>query len=333
MPSDWLHCPQPGQVPLGDVRPSEDRIAPVDVRFDDGTWRAVVQLEQGWMRLPHPIEGDSPDEFDRSLGDALTEGGEIAPGIDLFERLAERLERAVALRDRFRDGLEGALEGRATLETATQDWIDAWDEIEDDEEAEVGGPIKARADVWSINEFVQRAEDGELNLSPSYQRADVWPTGDAQLLIESVLRGIPLPSIILLQDDADDGLSFEVVDGKQRLTSILRFMGHHPRALDLVRAKAVEWDVPDLVGTFQRDYPAFKKLWKQHEQSRLTAQVEREHYFPFSLRSGSAAPLSGELHRCAAGTTRRSPTRSSTSSAVVRRSATSSSRPRRTRCR
>lgn len=283
----------PGPRPEG-ARGPVTPIAVTDVRFDDGAWRAVVEYTQDWMRLPRVVGGETPEEFDRALAEALPgEPTHVERGA-LLERLAERLERAVTLRDRFQDSVEGTVEGRATLETATQEWIDAWDEVEEEEEAEGGGPIKASADVWPINEFVQRAQDGELNLSPSYQRADVWPTSDSQMLIESVLRGIPLPSIILLQDD-EGGVNFEVVDGKQRLTSILRFMGHHPHALEIVEAKAVEWEAPDLVDTFKRDYPSFKKLWKQKEQTRLTAQVERDKHFPFPLRSGNLKPLSGGL--------------------------------------
>lgn len=284
----------PGPAPEG-VEGMATPIAPSDVRFEDGSWRGVVARIQSWMRLPD-VSGETPEEFDRVLAEALTgETTRIEQDV-LLERLAERLERAVALRERFLESVEGAVEGRSTIETATQEWLDAWEQVDDEEEAEVGGPIKASADVWPISEFVQRAEDDELNLSPSYQRADVWPTGDAQMLIESVLRGIPLPSVILLQD-ATSGVTYEVVDGKQRLTSILRFMGHHPRALKVVQAKAKEWDVPDLVDLFQRDYPKFKRIWKQKEQARLTAQAERDMHFPFPLRSGDVKSLSGDLER------------------------------------
>lgn len=285
----------PGPVPQDGLQPSDRQLEAADIRFDDGTWRRVVELEQGWMKLAHAVSGGTPEEFDGALASALGEASEELTGDALMERLANRLERAVTLRDRFCASLEGTAEGRATLETATQEWIDAWVEVEEEEEAEVGGPIKATADVWAINEFVQRAEDGGLNLSPSYQRADVWPTGDAQLLIESVLRGIPLPSVILLEEDDEDGVRFEVVDGKQRLTSILRFMGHHPRALELVRRKSAEWGVPDLERRFKEDYPGFRRLWKQKEPTRLTAQTEKDLYFPFPLRSGAVVSLSGDL--------------------------------------
>lgn len=137
-------------------------------------------------------------------------------------------------------------------------------------------------------------------MSPSYQRADVWPTGDAQLLIESILRGIPLPSVILLKTNDSKGDHFEIIDGKQRLTSILRFTAAHPRALDNVRSKAKEWGIDEdsLIDCFQNDYAnSFKKEWRAHETMRLTTAVERAMYFPFPLRKGSRSTLVGELEQ------------------------------------
>lgn len=280
---------EPGPVPDGAAIPTDTQYAVEEIRVADGSWRAVVERQQGWLHLPSTVVGETPDDFDRALDRVLPGAAPGNAAVGLMDRLAARLERAVDLRERFLASLEGSAEGRATLGTASQEWFDGWEEVEDEEEVEVGGPIMARADVWSITDFVQKAEDGELNLSPSYQRADVWPTGDAQQLIESVLRGIPLPSIILLQEDGEQGSTVEVIDGKQRLTSILRFLGRHPRAVELVRRKATEWGEPELLSLFQRDFPAFKKKWKAKESTRLSTQVERELYFPYPLRvKGSA---------------------------------------------
>ena len=85
------------------------------------------------------------------------------------------------------------------------------------------------------------------------------PRRPPSMLIESILRGIPLPSIIILEQvDADRVTSYEVVDGKQRLTSILRFIGCHPRRRGDRRGQGEEWGEPDLLTTFQKDYPQFK---------------------------------------------------------------------------
>ncbi|MGE3447463.1 MAG: DUF262 domain-containing protein [Microbacteriaceae bacterium] len=293
---------EPSETPQG-MSGSPQRIEISDVRFDNGDWRGRVAAIQGWLQLPQELDVSSPEAFDASLADGLGVATSAAGGSsdesmgEILARLADRLDRAVALRESFLDAMEAAAEGGATLESATIAWAAEWEEVVDEEESETGGPIQAIADTWPISDFAQYASDNELNLSPSYQRADVWDTGKAQMLIESVIRGIPLPSIIILkQQDPESGVvNYEVVDGKQRLTSILRFIGRHPRALQLVRAKADQWDVPDLEKTFRDDYRAFKKLWKKNETSTLSAQLERELYFPFPLRSGDVKSLSGDL--------------------------------------
>jgi hypothetical protein len=291
---------EPSELPSG-VASATERLSPEDVRFEDGSWRARVAHVQGWLHLPGELELDSPEAFDRSLAEAIgvelsdvPDDAEPEAGV-LLPRLAERLERAMALREKFLAEMESAAEGAATRESATKSWVAEWEEAVEEDETEIGGPIHASADIWPITEFAQYAADDQLNLSPSYQRADVWPTADAQVLIESVLRGVPLPSVIILKQQEGNRITYEVVDGKQRLTSILRFMGRHPLAIKIVREKAETWGVPDLIDVFQSDYPKFKLLWKEHEAQRLTAQVERNNYFPFALRSGDVKALSGGL--------------------------------------
>src|SRR5262249_15434099 len=159
-------------------------------------------------------------------------------------------------------GFQGELEADgATRASATTWWVEAWDEEVDLEDEDDGSPVSAKADIWPIHDFSDRARRNRLNLSPSYQRGDVWPTGDAQKLIESILRGIPLPSVILLRPERTDA-PYEVVDGKQRLTSILRFIGRHPRALNLVNEADERRGGTEFADLFQNDYPKFRRKWK-----------------------------------------------------------------------
>lgn len=277
-----------------------------EIGFADGGWHTQLAQVADWLHLDGDLDETSAEAFDDSLAIQLGLGtnwrqGPAAPANDsLLARLAERLDRALDLRDVFLTEVEKIDEGSATIESATAVWAARWDEVEEDEEAEGSGTIHAEADTWPITEFIGHAENGELNLSPSFQRADVWPTTTSQQLIESILRGIPLPSIIILDkvDPTTGSTSYEVVDGKQRLTSILRFTGRHPVAIETVEEKATEWGEPNLLTTFQTDYPAFKKIWKKNSPDRLTAQVERSLYFPFPLRSGDLVkPLSGALEQ------------------------------------
>ncbi|GEA84168.1 DUF262 domain-containing protein [Cellulomonas gelida] len=270
------------------------------IKLEDGSWRTALAEVQGWLHLPATIDQSDADRFDRSLASLLSmdTSASIAPA-DLFERLQERLDRAVDNRRAFQEALDSEMDGSTTLEAASSAWEAAWDEVEETEEAESSGPIRAEAATWPIAQFRQYAMDGEMDLNPSYQRADVWPTGDAQLLIESVLRGIPLPSVILLQRNTDEGDRYEIVDGKQRLTSLLRFTAAHPKALATVRTKAQEWgeSPEDMLEQFTGDYPKFRKTWRRHEATNLSAKQEKELYFPFHLRKTDAPTLSGDLEQ------------------------------------
>jgi hypothetical protein len=291
---------QVGPTPKGvDVTNSVKNVAIGEM--SEGYWRTLIAEVQGWLHLPEELDITSSDAMDKSLARLLgLKNPENASNEELLATLLNRLEKANELRDEFIDALEDETEGTVTLATASADWVEKWEDAEDSQEVETSGPIIAEANVWPITEFREHANEEDINLSPSYQRADVWPTGDAQLLIESILRGIPLPSVILLKTNDSKGDHFEIIDGKQRLTSILRFTAAHPRALDNVRVKAKEWgvDEEELIDRFQSDYAnSFKKEWRAHETMRLTTAVERSLYFPFPLRKGSRSTLVGELEQ------------------------------------
>jgi Protein of unknown function DUF262 len=74
----------------------------------------------------------------------------------------------------------------------------------------------------SIGELARLYIDKELDLHPEFQRFFKWSTLQQSKLIESILLGIPLPSIFVAQ--RDDGV-WDVVDGLQRLSILFQFMG------------------------------------------------------------------------------------------------------------
>lgn len=74
----------------------------------------------------------------------------------------------------------------------------------------------------SIGELVNLYDDGELDIHPEFQRVYRWSEEQKSKLIESIILGIPLPSIFVAQ--RKDGV-WDVVDGLQRISTILSFMG------------------------------------------------------------------------------------------------------------
>jgi hypothetical protein len=74
----------------------------------------------------------------------------------------------------------------------------------------------------SFGELTSLYETGELFIQPEYQRLRVWDETQKTRFIESVLLNIPIPPIFVFADR--DG-KWELVDGLQRVSTILEFMG------------------------------------------------------------------------------------------------------------
>ena len=64
-----------------------------------------------------------------------------------------------------------------------------------------------------------------LNLSPAFQRKSVWALTDRQKFIETILEGMPCPTIFIYRrwDKKKKNYVNDVIDGKQRLETIFLF--------------------------------------------------------------------------------------------------------------
>lgn len=84
--------------------------------------------------------------------------------------------------------------------------------------------MKYEMNQQSIGDLIARFDNGHLNLEPGFQRRSVWSESDRKKLIDSILRGYPLPAIFLHKSKHAGGeLRYDVLDGKQRIESILGF--------------------------------------------------------------------------------------------------------------
>lgn len=171
-----------------------------DIDFHSDAWAKQLADLQGWLSLDDDLPLTSMDDFlhalIREFGLTPVEALDAAvqPGLTThaLERLNERLDTAVRLQAEFLQELESKGTSRSA---ATQSWADWWGEFADNDEPVSPEPVTAKAAVWPIFQLTKRPP----NLTPSYQRGDVWKNTDRQALIESILRGVPLPSIILLR--------------------------------------------------------------------------------------------------------------------------------------
>ena len=73
----------------------------------------------------------------------------------------------------------------------------------------------------SLETIANMVESGAIDVSPHYQRRERWKQESQAKLIESFLLNVPVPPVYLAEDDFG---TYSVIDGKQRITAIYRFL-------------------------------------------------------------------------------------------------------------
>lgn len=81
--------------------------------------------------------------------------------------------------------------------------------------------IDSHLEMPNVETMLNQIDRGVLKLDPPWQRKVVWAEKKQRQLLKSVMLNLPLPSFILFQ--LPDSSHREVVDGKQRLTSLYNF--------------------------------------------------------------------------------------------------------------
>lgn len=80
--------------------------------------------------------------------------------------------------------------------------------------------------VYKVSDFLSWQRGNSLILSPSFQRRAVWPQGAKSFLIDTVVKGLPVPIIFLREQTDLETLEArrEVIDGQQRLRTLIAFI-------------------------------------------------------------------------------------------------------------
>lgn len=77
-----------------------------------------------------------------------------------------------------------------------------------------------------ISDIDEWKQDGKLEIQPDFQRRAVWSEQARILLIDSILKGIPMPKIFIAQKIKDKRTYRVVIDGQQRIKAILDFLNN-----------------------------------------------------------------------------------------------------------
>ena len=71
--------------------------------------------------------------------------------------------------------------------------------------------------------------NNQLDFNPPCQReSGIWNSHKEYLLIDSIMKGYIIPPLYLLQKRHDGNTTYDVIDGSQRLHTILKFYGSQP---------------------------------------------------------------------------------------------------------
>lgn len=134
------------------------------------------------------------------------------------------------------------------------------DEALDDELESNGNPksvldeiseILVAGNDWTTATILDQLVRDNIQLNPRFQRRDAWDITRKSRFIESIFLGFPIPEIVLASPDKRRG-KFVVLDGKQRLLTILQFYGMSETTNDSFALKDLEF-MPELNGCTHKD--------------------------------------------------------------------------------
>lgn len=81
--------------------------------------------------------------------------------------------------------------------------------------------MQAVPELMTVRDLLALKDDDVLKVNPEYQRGSVWSSLQRKKLVDSVLRGYPIPLIYLHHIETRRGRFvnnlLEIIDGQQRL--------------------------------------------------------------------------------------------------------------------
>jgi hypothetical protein len=105
------------------------------------------------------------------------------------------------------------------------EFVDEDDAALDPKEAAAFSEAVLYSSDWTVQTVISQLTNKNIDMNPRFQRRDAWSPGGKGRFIESVILGFPIPQIVLAEKKGLRG-QFVVLDGKQRLLTLLQFTGN-----------------------------------------------------------------------------------------------------------
>lgn len=98
--------------------------------------------------------------------------------------------------------------GHVTIDSLVEDWKKLQDNL-----------VLQYSDL-ALATLASMVDAGSIDVAPGFQRRDRWSVAKQSSLMESFFLNLPIPPVYLAEED---GGTFSVIDGRQRLTAIRAF--------------------------------------------------------------------------------------------------------------
>ncbi|WP_018436853.1 DUF262 domain-containing protein [Paraburkholderia atlantica] len=182
-----------------------------------------------------------------------------------------------------------------------RDFFDTSDDAENEEDLQafdasiLSSTVVSDTD-WTTETILSQLKKKNILLDPAFQRRDAWTDERKSRFIESLFLGLPIPQLVFAENKNSRG-KYIVIDGKQRLLSLVRFALDEDKPL---RLKGLELrndlngkTLADLrnQGEYLDDLAAFEN---QSIRTTIVRNWEREEvlYFIFHRLNSGSVPLS-----------------------------------------
>ena len=84
--------------------------------------------------------------------------------------------------------------------------------------------MRYRNAEMKIDQLVSYLNDEKINLSPAFQRGHVWGLKTRKKLVANIVQGLPIPAVFLYKEADGSKYTYNILDGKQRLESLILFI-------------------------------------------------------------------------------------------------------------
>lgn len=132
----------------------------------------------------------------------------------------------------------------------------------------------------TVRQLYDMVIEGVIDIAPEYQRHFIWDENRQSQLIESIFLGIPVPSLYMATNRDS---TWEVIDGLQRLTTIINFLGTEENIKKFnttgskLKLSGLE-KLDSINGLFHEDLPKTLQMMFLTRPMRVTVLNDRSDY-------------------------------------------------------